>query len=128
MKLALKIASEVVPPDCPIGCVLVCNKTKIACGVNQTEIKADPTAHAELLCIQEACLVLGRRNLSDCVLYCTLEPCPMCEEAIKLARIEKVVFGAFRKKQSNDNIKFIGGILENECANLLSNFFFSIRD
>ena len=127
MKLALQLA-EIVPwPDCPIACVIVYGDTELARSVNETELRNDPTAHAELLCIQKACSIAKKRHLDGCILYCTLEPCPMCQEAINLARIEKVVFGAFRKKEANPCFKMIGGVLEKECSLVLSEFFGSLR-
>lgn len=143
MKICLDLAKNVSHPDCPIACAIVqksCeiksklgNKNKnntdkvIATAVNEAELRCDPTAHAEILCIQKACAILQRRNLSDCVLYCTLEPCPMCEEAINLARIPEVVFGAFRAERTGSCIAMVGGILEEECSLLLKDFFVSVR-
>ena len=127
IKLAVEIAQNAPKPDCPIACILVLNESEIARSINEVEARNDPTAHAEILCIQKACSILGRRNLSDCILYCTLEPCPMCEEAIKLARIKEVVFGAFRSRNSNPCSKTMGGVMEKECSPLLSFFFASIR-
>ena len=112
--------------DCPIGCVIIQNNIEIASSANMVERSNNPIAHAELICIKNACQLLNTKYLSECDLYCTLEPCEMCKEAIRLAKIKNVVFGAFRKQNIYYN-NFVGGILENECSELLQNFFTKIR-
>lgn len=127
MKLAIEEALK-AKLDIPVGCVIICEEKVIARSHNEVELRRDATAHAEILCIQRACGILNRRNLSDCTLICTLEPCKMCEEAIKLARINKVMFGAFADNSDCDyKIDWIGGIMENECSKLIKQYFFSIR-
>ena len=100
MRLVLQIARDAAGEDCPIACIIIRNGCEVARAVNEVEARGDPTAHAELLCIQRACSALKTRYLDDCILYCTLEPCPMCEWAINLARVGAVVFGAFRSGYS----------------------------
>lgn len=138
MKLAIKQAKLARQKDeVPVGCVIVQDGKVIASAHNLREKTQDATAHAEILCIKKACKKLGTFRLSDCQLYVTLEPCPMCAGAIINARIETVYFGAYDPKAGccgtlinltedgrfNHTAKTVGGILSKECAALLSDFF-----
>jgi len=130
MRMALRQAAEAVEAgDVPVGAVIVRGKTVIAQAHNQTELLKDPTAHAEMIAITQAASAVGDWRLTDCVLYVTKEPCPMCAGAITLARIPKVVFGAY-DPQNSAAIKAAevqGGVLEEECRELLQNFFRKLR-
>lgn len=136
MRLALEEAQKAYSlGEAPVGAVLVRQGEVIARARNRMEAEGDATAHAELNCIREASRVLGAR-LNDCTLYCTMEPCAMCAGAAILARIPRVVFGAFDRRAGccgsvldiTDNwlpqrAEVIGGVLESECAQLLTQFF-----
>ena len=94
MKLALQQAHRALDDgEIPIGSLVVCNDQIIAKGFNQTERLNDVTAHAEIIAITAASNYLGNKYLTDCTLYVTLEPCPMCAHALNLAKLKKVVFG-----------------------------------
>ena len=122
--------------EVPVGAVIVFEGKIIASAHNTREAQADATAHAEILAIKQACNALGNWRLSDCELYVTLEPCPMCAGAIINARIKRVIFGAkdpnmgccgsvcnlFAMDFAN-HPKITGGILEEECKTLLQAFF-----
>ena len=127
MRRAIEIAGKSFP-DIPIGCVIIYDHQIIIETHNEVELRLDPTAHAELLCIRRACKKLGRRNLSDCVLISTMEPCDMCEAAIKLARIPLIVFGAFKEIKPGPNLDLVGGVCEQECHNLVRKYFIKMRD
>lgn len=123
--------------EVPVGAVIVQNGRIVAKAHNLREQTGDPTAHAEVLAIREAASVLGQRRLNDCTLYVTLEPCPMCAGAIVMACLERCYFGAKDQRQGCAESVFaltqepafyhrtpcIGGLLENECAALMENFF-----
>jgi tRNA(adenine34) deaminase len=95
MRLAIREAeSALTHDDVPVGAVLVRDGEVLAAAHNERELRADPTAHAELLALREAARLLGDWRLLDCVLYVTLEPCAMCAGAIVLARVPRVVFAA----------------------------------
>ncbi len=130
MRLALREAEEAVESgDVPVGAVIVRGKTVIARAHNQTELLKDPTAHAEMIAITQAASAVGDWRLTDCTLYVTKEPCPMCAGAIALARIPKVLFGAY-DPQNSGTIKTAevrGGVLEEECREILQTFFREIR-
>ena len=139
MKLALEQAEESLKSDdVPVGAVIVKNGEVIGKGYNCRERYNDPTAHAEVLAIKEAARSVGSWHLEDCELYVTLEPCPMCAGAIINSRIKKVVFGAYEPKSGscssdsvvnlfnlpyNHNPEVYGGICEQQCAELLTEFF-----
>ena len=108
---------------------------------NEREQSKDPTAHAEVLALRRAAEVLGRRRLEGCVLYVTLEPCPMCAGAIINAHIPKVYFGAYDLKNGacgtitnlfqmpfNFKPESVGGIMQEECSKLLTDFFKNLRN
>jgi tRNA(adenine34) deaminase len=123
--------------EVPIGAVVVQNGSIIASGTNRTVRDQDPTGHAELLAIREASAKLDRWRLDDCTLYVTLEPCAMCAGAIVLARLQRVVFGAWDEKAGmagsvgdllrhprlNHRPEVKGGVLAAECGMVLEEFF-----
>ncbi len=138
MREALKEATLAYQEnEVPIGAVIVYNGKIIARNHNRKEADNDATAHAELLCIQEASKVLGSWHLGDCELFTTVEPCAMCSGAIINARIEKVTYAApgvkfgthlsivniLDSKKFNHNVKVTAGVLEEESAALLKAFF-----
>lgn len=141
MKEALRLAQCAAQNgEVPVGAVIVKDGEIIATGANRRESDKSPTAHAEILAIQEASKALGSWRLDGCALYVTLEPCPMCMGAIINSRIEKVVFGAFDLKAGacgsvvnlnkyafNHHPEVIGGIMEDECGEILTDFFKKIR-
>lgn len=123
--------------DVPIGAVIVHNGHVIARGHNERETAQDPTAHAEIIAIREAAKVLGTWRLKGCTVYTTLEPCPMCAEALIQARVDRVVFGAYDPASGACGTVFnlfvegriypipqlTGGILEDECKQIIVDFF-----
>jgi tRNA(adenine34) deaminase len=123
--------------EVPIGALIVQGVTIISGANNRTVRDQDATAHAELLAIREACAVLDRWRLDDCTLYVTLEPCAMCAGAIVLSRLQRVVFGAWDPKMGmagsiadllrhprlNHSPEVLGGLLEDECGAMLTDFF-----
>jgi tRNA(adenine34) deaminase len=142
MGLAIERAREAERHgDVPIGAVIARGEEVLAAGGNERELRADPTAHAEILAIRAAAEALGGWRLPDTTLYVTLEPCAMCAGAIVLARIPSVVFGAPDPKAGaagsvlnvlaepalNHRPGVTGGVLEAECAVLLRDFFAAKR-
>jgi len=142
MKEALKEAGKALKKqEAPIGAVIVKDGKIIARGHNLRESKQDSTLHAEMICIKKACKKLESWRLEDCDIYITLEPCPMCAGAILQSRIKNVYFGAFDPKAGaagslinilendcfNHKSNVYGGILEEECASLLTGFFRELR-
>lgn len=127
--------------EVPVGCVIVKDNKIISCGYNKRETKKDATAHAEIFAIQKACKKLDSWRLNGCDLYVTLEPCPMCSGAIINSRIENVYFGSYDYKSGslysvtnlskipeyNHHPNVFGGILEEECSSILSDFFKELR-
>jgi tRNA(adenine34) deaminase len=123
--------------EIPVGAVLVQNGRAIARAHNQPIRRSDPTAHAEILVLRRAARRLKNYRLTDCTLYVTIEPCAMCAGAIVQARLERVVYGARDPKagaggsvlailnhpQLNHRVEVLGGILADDCAELLRNFF-----
>lgn len=129
-KLALEIG------EVPVGAVVVRNGEIIAAAHNLVEKNKDASAHAEMLALSIAAKAVGDWRLSGCSLYVTLEPCPMCTGAILNSRIREVVFGAFDAEMGccgsrtdltdgvlSRRVRCIGGIMEEECAQLLSEAF-----
>ena len=135
-KLALD-AGEV-----PVGAAVVCDGEVIALAHNEREAAQDPTAHAEVLALRRAAKRLGRRRLSGCTLYVTLEPCPMCAGAAALAGVDGVVFGAYDPRAGCAGSVYAipedpafgagtvceGGVLEDACAEVLDAFFAGRRE
>jgi tRNA(adenine34) deaminase len=138
MRLALaegRAAAE--QGEVPVGAVLVCDGRVLAKAANRTVAEQDATAHAEMLVMRAASAALGAWRLSDCTLYVTLEPCAMCAGAIVLARVQRVVFGAWddkagmagsvedllRHRRLNHRPEVRAGVLAEECAALLTSFF-----
>jgi tRNA(adenine34) deaminase len=142
MRLALREAERALEhEDVPIGAVVVHEGEVIGAGANERELRADPTAHAEVLALREASARLETWRLLDCVLYVTLEPCAMCAGAIVLARVPRVVYGAPDPKAGmagsvldvlgeprlNHRPEVAAGLLAGESADLLRAFFASRR-
>ena len=141
MREALKEALKCLETgDVPIGCVIVKNGEIIARGHNTREAFHTALGHAEINAIENACKALGSWRLENCAIYVTLEPCPMCAGAIINSRIGEVYFGAYDKKGGavggiinlfeenfNHKPKVQGGILKDECALILQNFFAKLR-
>ncbi len=142
MQLALREAVRALEhDDVPIGAVLVSGGEVLAAAHNERELRQDPTAHAEIIALREAANAAGTWRLIDTILYVTLEPCAMCAGAIVLARVPRVVFGAGDPKAGacgsvlnvlgeprlNHRPDVAGGLLAEECAQLLSGFFASRR-
>ncbi|HEX4437652.1 MAG TPA: tRNA adenosine(34) deaminase TadA [Solirubrobacteraceae bacterium] len=142
MRLALREAERALEhDDVPIGAVVVRGGEVLAGAHNERELRQDPTAHAEVLALREAARLDGTWRVLDAVLYVTLEPCAMCAGALVLARIPRVVFGAWDPKAGacgsaldvlgeprlNHRPEFAGGLLAEECGALLSAFFAARR-
>jgi len=122
--------------EIPVGCVVVCNNQIIARAHNLTEALTDVTAHAEMQAITSAANQLGGKYLNECTLYVTLEPCVMCAGALGWSQIQKIVYGAsdhkrgfqkFAAKALHPKTELINGVLETECAALMTQFFASKR-
>lgn len=127
--------------EVPIGAIIVKDNEVIAYGHNLRESSQNAVSHAEIIAIQNACNFLGGWRLTDCTLYVTIEPCPMCAGAILQSRIKKVVIGAMDPKAGAcgsilnllNNSKFNHqteieiGVLEEECSQLMKDFFKSLR-
>ncbi len=142
MESALREAEQAYKKkEVPVGAVVVQNGRIIGRGYNQIESLRDPTAHAEMIAITAAAAQLGGRRLERCTLYVTLEPCPMCAGAIVLARIPRLVFGAWDPKAGacgtlfnivqderlNHRVEVVSGIAETKCGELLKEFFSKVR-
>lgn len=142
MRQALKEAQKAIAiGEVPIGCVIVQEDKVIARGYNRRNTDKSVLCHAELSAIKKACKKIGDWRLEDCIMYVTLEPCPMCAGAIVQARIPKVIFGCsnpkagaagsvidlLQIKQLNHQTAYEGGMLENECAEILRDFFAKMR-
>ncbi len=141
MKEALLLAREAFEDgEVPVGCVITRGDQIVGRGRNRREKGKSALAHAEIEAISQACASLGGWRLWECTLYVTLEPCPMCAGAIVNARIPRVVYGASDAKcgavrsvcslfsmEFNHHPKVESGILEEECASLLTDFFQKLR-
>ncbi|HAN18787.1 MAG: tRNA-specific adenosine deaminase [Bacteroidetes bacterium GWC2_33_15] len=133
MKEALKEAQKALAKDeIPIGAVIVSKNQIVARAHNLTETLNDVTAHAEMQAITSAANALGGKYLVDCTLYVTLEPCVMCAGALYWSQLSKIVYGASDQKRGytttnsellHPKTQIIKGIMENECSNLLIEFF-----
>ena len=132
MKKALQEAEMAFEKDeIPVGAVIVVNNTVIARTHNLTELLNDVTAHAEMQAITSAANFLGGKYLKGCTLYVTLEPCQMCAGALYWSQISKIVFGATDEKrgyktlgtQIHPKTEVVSGVLEKECAALMTSFF-----
>ncbi len=142
MRLALREATRALEhDDIPVGAVLVQDGEVIGSGHNERELRADPTAHAEVIALREASRALRSWRVLDSVLYVTLEPCAMCAGAIVLARVPRLVFGALDPKAGaagsvldvlteprlNHHPEVQSGLLAEESGELLRSFFASRR-
>jgi tRNA(adenine34) deaminase len=138
MRLALREAARALEhDDVPIGAVVVQDGEVIGSGHNEREVRADPTAHAELIALCDAARSIGSWRILDAVMYVTLEPCAMCAGAIVLARLPRVVFGASDPKAGaagsvlnvleeprlNHRPQVESGLLAEDCAEILRAFF-----
>ena len=133
MREAIREATCAASEDeVPIGAVVICRGRIIGKGRNMTERLNDPTAHAEMIAITAATEATGGKYLSDCTLYVTVEPCPMCAGALAWSQIGTVVYGASDPKRGfslfspslmHPKTKVISGVLSDECGALVSDFF-----
>jgi len=138
MRLALEEARSAEAEDeVPVGAIVVAAGRVVAAAHNQREQLADPTAHAEMIALTQAAAALGSWRLEGCILYVTLEPCPMCAGAILQARVPAVVWGApdpkagaveslyrlFEDPRLNHRVEHVGRVLADECGRILSDFF-----
>lgn len=138
MKQALTLAKQAFSDDeVPVGAVVVAKGEVIGKGYNCSIQDCDPTAHAEIIAMRDAASSLNNYRLIDCTLYVTIEPCAMCVGAMVHARIQRVVFGAFEPRAGalvsqlkmtdmphfNHTFDWQGGVLEQECGDLMKDFF-----
>ncbi|MCK5127480.1 MAG: tRNA adenosine(34) deaminase TadA [candidate division Zixibacteria bacterium] len=143
MRQALIEANKAYEIDeVPVGAVITLDNRIIGRGHNQTQQLKDPTAHAEMIAITSACDTIGDWRLENAIMYCTLEPCSMCAGAAVLARIKKIYFGASDPKfgacgsifnipvdpRINHRIELVGGVMADEVAELMREFFRKIRN
>jgi tRNA(adenine34) deaminase len=142
MEAAMRLARAAsVREEVPVGAVVVSDGEVLAEAHNETVVRRDPTAHAEFLALQQALLKVGEDRLPLATLYTTLEPCAQCAGAIVLAKVGRVVFGAYdsragmagsvydllRNPRTNHRPEVIGGLMAEECGELLKRFFLSKR-
>jgi tRNA(adenine34) deaminase len=138
MREALAMAQQArLANEVPVGAVVVSNGEIIGRGFNAPISKNDPSAHAEIQALRDAAARIGNYRLSDCMLYVTLEPCPMCAGAIMQARITRLIYGAadpkagacgsvvnlFQESRLNHHTQVVGGVLADECGEKLRRFF-----
>lgn len=133
MKLALAEAEKAYGKgEVPVGAVVVFRDSVIARAYNMTETLTDVTAHAEMQAVTMAANAMGGKYLQDCTVYVTVEPCPMCAAALSWAQVSRVVYGAADPKRGaslfspslyHPKTEVRGGVLEKECAGLISGFF-----
>jgi len=138
MEEALRAAQRALDAgEVPVGAIVVSDGKVIARGWNRNITNSDPTAHAEIVALREAGTIIGNHRLSDCDLFATIEPCPMCAGALVHARIKRLVYGANDPKagavysvmqvlnhpQLNHKLEVRGGVLAGRCAELLQTFF-----
>lgn len=142
MRLALAEATAALEhDDVPIGAVVVKEGDVVAAARNERELRRDPTAHAEVLALRAAAAALGTWRLGGTTVYVTLEPCPMCAGALVLARVARLVYGpqdpragaayslynVVQDPRLNHHVDVTAGVLEEECASLLTSFFHGKR-
>jgi tRNA(adenine34) deaminase len=143
MRHALQLAaSATATGDVPVGAVLLGPDGRLlGAGRNAREATGDPTGHAEVLALRAAAAALGSWRLEGCTLVVTLEPCTMCAGALLLARVDRLVFGAWdpkagaagsvrdvvRDTRLNHRVEVVGGVLEDECGRVLTAFFAARR-
>ncbi len=128
----LEAKASLAEGEIPIGAVVVCKGRIIGRGHNMTERLNDPTAHAEMIAITAATEAIGGKYLTDCTLYVTVEPCPMCAGALNWAQISRIVYGASDPKRGSTlfspslfhpKTEVAGGVLADECSTLMKEFF-----
>ena len=143
MRHALTLAARAADAgDVPVGALVVDPSGEVAAeGWNLREVEADPTAHAEVVALRAAAAALGSWRLEGCTLVVTMEPCPMCAGAAMLARVERIVLGAWdpklgacgsvwdvvRDRRSTHRAEVVGGVLEDECGQVVRAFFATHR-
>lgn len=137
MRMALDEAQQAYAAgEIPIGCIVVCRDRVVARSHNLTETLCDVTAHAEMQAITAAANTLGGKYLTDCTLYVTVEPCPMCAGALGWSQVPRIVFGCPDEKRGyheyapralHPKTNVISGVLEAECRELMQNFFHEKR-
>lgn len=138
MQMAVQQAEEALAiGEIPVGAVITHRERVVAAAHNQREQLRDPTAHAEMIAITQAAEAVGNWRLTDCVLYVTLEPCPMCAGAILNARVPLLVYGADDPKAGavrsvfrllsdarlNHRAEIVSGVLQTPCSQILTHFF-----
>ena len=142
IKEALKEAKKAYSiGEIPVGCVIVYNDKIIARGYNKREKNQQAIDHAEIIAIRKASKKIGSWRLDDCKMYITLEPCVMCSGAIIQSRIKEVIYGAYDYRfgchksitnifdlKFNHTINIKGGVLEEECSNIIKKFFQELRE
>ena len=143
MRIALREAQKAFDADeVPVGAVIAHEGNIIGKAHNQRELLRDPTAHAEMIAITQAASHIGSWRLDDTTMYVTLEPCAMCAGAIVLARMPRLVFGAWdpkagaagsvmdilRHPQLNHMVEVTSGVMEDECGAILKEFFARLRE
>lgn len=142
MELALKQAVlALLKDDVPVGCVIVKDGCVIGYGHNSRNSDKNALAHAEMIAINQACNALGDWRLENCILFATVEPCPMCAGAMLQARLSHLVFGTKNKKAGcagsvinllehpgfNHTVAITGEVLESKCADLMQSYFRHLR-
>lgn len=142
MREALRLAEEAAAVgDVPVGALVVMDGRVIGRGGNRREVEADPTGHAEIVALREACRTMGRWRVDGATLYVTLEPCPMCAGALVNARVARLVYGAADAKAGavrslyricddprlNHRLEISAGVLAEPCAAVLQAFFRAAR-
>lgn len=142
MRVALELAAEAAAlGEVPVGAVAVKDGRIVGQGFNRKESDQDPTAHAEMIALKETAVAVQNWRLLDVTLYCTLEPCPMCAGAMIQARLPRLVYGAKDVRfgahgsivnvldvtEFNHRVSVTGGVLEDEAAALLQQFFQMLR-
>ena len=142
MRRALSLAQEAAQEgEVPVGAVVVRGRREIGCGRNRREGRKSPVAHAEIEAIEQASRAVGDWRLEECTIYVTLEPCAMCAGALVNSRVRRLVFGAadpkagfcgslgdlVRDPRLNHRLEVEGGLLADECGEILRRFFAGLR-